>query len=130
MNKIVVHHTDGKIEKGYTRDFVPNREWFHLISIEDMKIQKKIYLTSLKALFFVKDFAGHPEHIDKHGFESEQRVYGRKLKVLFKDGETFVGISQSYHPEGLGFFMTPCDNESNTIRAFVINKYIERTEFI
>lgn len=130
MNMIVVHYADGKVDKGFTRDFIPTREWFHLISIDDQHTQTKIFLTSLKALFFVKDFTGHPEHEEKHGFETGQHVYGRKLKILFKDGETLVGISQSYHPERIGFFMTPCDPESNTIRAFVVNKFIKTIETI
>lgn len=130
MNKIVVHYADGEVEKGFTRDFIATRDWFHLISIEDQHIQTKIYLNALKALFFVKDFAGHPEHIEKHSFDPDQRVYGRKLKIDFKDGETYVGISQGYHPERIGFFLTPCDPESNTIRAFVINAFIKNTEFI
>ncbi len=127
MNKIVVHYSDGKIHKGFTRDFVPTRSVFHLISTKDQTKQIPVNIAKLKAVFFVKDFRGDPHHMSTPGFDSSLRVYGKKVKVTFKDGEVFYGISQGYHPEKKGFFMIPGDPECNIIRAYVVNEFVEST---
>ncbi len=129
MNNVVVHFADGSIQKGYTSDFSVARTAFHLAAIEDHKIEK-INIDKLKAVFFVKDFKGDPEHSDMKDFDSSQIVYGKKYRVFFKDGEEFVGTGVGYHPDNLGFFLTPCDPDSNTIRAFVYNEFLSKIEEI
>ena len=128
MNKVVVHFADGSIKKGNTSDFSVNRTAFHLTAIDDKP--DKINIHILKAVFFVKDFEGDPEHADMKDFDSSQTVYGRKYRVFFKDGEEFVGTGVGYHPDNLGFFLTPCDPDSNTIRAFVYNEFLSKIEEI
>jgi len=130
MNKIVVHYSDGKIHKGFTRDFLPTRNVFHLISAKDQTKQIPINISTLKAVFFVKDFRGDPHHMDHPGFDPSLRVYGKKLKVTFKDGEAFYGITQGYYPEKEGFFIIPGDPECNIVRAFVVNSFVESVKLL
>jgi hypothetical protein len=33
-----------------------------------------------------------------------------------------------YNPDKIGFFMTPCDPKCNTVRAFVVNDFIDHIE--
>ena len=127
MNKVVAHYSDGSIQKGYTNDFSINKTTFHLASIEDHETET-IDIHKLKAVFFVKDFEGDPEHADMKDFDDTQTAYGKKYRVLFRDGEEIVGTGMGYHPDKLGFFLTPCDPDCNTIRAFINNEFISEID--
>lgn len=128
-NKLVVHYSDGRVFKGSAADFRPNKDKFHLRSLADPKYVKEVYLKDLKAVFFVKDFEGDPSYEPRKSFEQVQAP-GKKLKVKFRDGETLVGTTQAYHPNRVGFFIIPVDPDENTIRAFVVNGFVESVEQI
>ena len=53
-NKVVIHFRDGRILKGYTYDFSPNREVFHITQAQNGKEMIEVSTSLLKALFFVK----------------------------------------------------------------------------
>jgi len=128
MNKIVARFADGRILKGFTSDFSPGKKMFHLSSREDGSVEV-INVEKLKALFIVKKFEGNPDYRESSDFEKTGNVaYGAKLKVIFKDGEEFVGVGMGYNPERTGFFMTPCDPDCNTVRAFVVNEFVDHIE--
>ena len=55
---------------------------------------------------------------------------GRKIEVIFRDGETILGKTEGYNPPKLGFFMVPGDPASNNIRVFVINKNAKEVRFV
>ena len=83
-------------------------------------------LTRLKALFFVKDFAGNPSHREK---DRPMSNAGRKVEVTFFDREVIRGTTLNYRPEGIGFFVTPADTSGNNQRVFVINGAIRHVRF-
>ncbi len=120
-NKVVVHSLSGKILKGTTQDFFPNRHLFH-VQPADGGPAVEVRCKSLKAAFFVKEFAGDPQRKDLRGFITgpAETAHGKKLAVRFKDGELLCGYSLSYSPERDGFFMFPADPGSNNIRIYVI----------
>jgi len=122
MNKVVARFADGKMLKGATRDFVISKETFHL-EVQDTPLNSKpvlVQIRELKALFFVKDFAGQPHHKPSQEFDSARPVVGRKIKVIFKDGEVLVGTTNAYQAGRPAFFMVPADQDSNTQRCLVI----------
>ena len=86
VNKLVAHYKDGRVFKGFTRDFVPNKPAFHLASMANQEFVKEVILDELKALFFVKDFVGDPAYNPKQSFEEVPYSPGKKLKVTFMDG--------------------------------------------
>lgn len=90
---------------------------------------EEIRLDNLKAIFFVKDFRGDFLHVDSHDF-SEAPTSGRHIIITFYDGEIFFGASETIHREKTGFFIRPIDPEANTIRAFVINSFIESVDIV
>ena len=55
---------------------------------------------------------------------------GRKISVLFQDGELMVGTTQGYQPDRSGFFIVPADSRSNIERCFVITKAAKEVKFI
>lgn len=124
MNKVVVHTVKGEILKGYTADFSKDRPGFLLTTEEDnIRINQTIELTDLKAVFFVRSFEGNFLHKTLHTFD-DLMGYGKKVMLKFRDGERFYGRVEVLRPEDPGFFIYPLDNDSNTIRAFVLKDFI------
>jgi hypothetical protein len=120
-NKVVAHLIGGKLVKGTTQDFFPNRPFFHLQPM-DGGPAVEFRTRQLKALFFVRDFTGDRQRRDIRGFINgpSETAQGKKLAVRFKDGELLCGYSLSYSPEREGFFMFPADPGSNNLRVYVV----------
>lgn len=95
MNKVVARFADGRIIKGTTTDFAPGKEIFHVTEANTPAGQKpvEIFMKDLKALFFVKDFEGDPQHVTRNEFDPGHPPAGRKIKVVFKDGEVLAGTT-------------------------------------
>ena len=121
LNRVVAHFTGGKLIKGTTQDFFPNRPRFH-IQPADGGAAIEVRCRELKAVFFVREFAGNASRRDLRGFLSSpgETAQGKKLAVRFKDGELLCGYSLSYLPDREGFFMFPSDSASNNLRIYVI----------
>jgi hypothetical protein len=119
-NGVVAHFLDGRVVKGTTQDFSPNRPAFHLFPSGGAG-RAQIPVHQLKALFFVKSLDGDPERTDLRGFIAApaENVHGKKIAVRFADGELICGHSLSYSPRREGFFMFPSDPGSNNVRVFV-----------
>jgi hypothetical protein len=130
MNKVVVHFHDGGILKGFTNDFLPAKDIFHLSDASGPPEARpwEIRVAELKALFFVKDFAGAGER--HRGNEFTRPTPGRKIKVVFKDGEVLVGTTQGYQPGRPGFFVVPADPTSNNDRCFVVSASAQEVSFL
>jgi hypothetical protein len=122
MNRVVAHFQDGHVLKGVTNDFLPAKDRFHLVPFESPSGAKpmEVVVSELKALFFVKDFAGDPAHKRSQDFDPKKPPGGRKICVNFKDGEQMVGTTQGYQPNRPGFFVIPADAQSNNERCFVV----------
>ncbi len=132
QNKIVVRYTDGRIVKGFTVDFMPAKEMFHVTPAGSQPGGKAVTVSvkECKALFFVKDFAGNPQYQDRKEFEPGRGVGGRKIRVTFKDAETLVGTTQGYQPGRPGFFLFPADPNSNIDRSFVVSAATKEVSFL
>lgn len=123
-NKIVVKFKDGEIVKGWSTDFGPNKEIFHLHPLEEYdKDILEIEISSLKAVFFVKDYNGNKDYKKIRTFDNASTGIPsqRKIVIIFKDGENFYGTTHSYDPDRKGFFVYPIDPKDNNDRVFVIN---------
>lgn len=132
QNKIVVRFQDGRIVKGHTSDFLPTKPTFHVSLLDAPRDAKPIdvQIADVKAIFFVKDFVGDRERKKKQEFPTGKPVVGRKIRVLFQDGETLVGTTQGYDSTRPGFFVIPADNESNNDRCFVVTRATKQVSFI
>ncbi len=121
FNKVVAHMTGGRMLKGTTQDFFPNRALFHIVP-NDGGAPVEVRCRQMKALFFVREFEGNPDRKDVQGFLAGpgETTQGKKLAVRFKDGELLCGYSLSYAPDREGFFMFPSDAKSNNTRIYVV----------
>ena len=120
---VVVHFKDGRLLKGFTRDFTPTKIMFHLTSEQnkDRGSEYEISLSDLKAIFFVKTLEGNKDYAEKKRFEEVDTsgLKGLKIRVEFTDGEIIRGISLGYSKSTKGFFVIPVDPESNNERIYV-----------
>ena len=118
--KIIARRLDGTVLKGHTQNFDPSRPAFTLTVPDAPEGEREVSvrLDQLKAVFFVKDFAGNPEYSEKKEFFDP--LVGRRLQVTFKDGETLFGTSLSYDAARDGFFLFPVDKFSNNDKVFVV----------
>jgi hypothetical protein len=130
--KIVIRFADGRIEKGYSQDFFPNKPAFHLFEnlSKGAANHKEIRVADLKAVFFVKTFAGNPDYKERKRFVEGDPAQGRKAEVDFLDGEVLQGSVLGYDPKGPGFFLFPSDPESNNQRVFVINSAVNKFRYL
>ncbi len=124
-NKVVVRFRDGKMLKGFTYDFNPHKEVFHVtMKTQYAKEVAEVSNSQLKAVFFVKTFEGNKDHrgVDEFSLESLENIPSLKIKVTFFDGEVMYGSTNGYAPDRKGFFIFPADQESNNERVFIIRE--------
>jgi hypothetical protein len=132
MNKVVARFADGRVVKGTTADFFPAKDLFH-VSVGTAPAGTKpveIHTKDLKALFFVKDFAGEPQHVERNEFDPSRPPAGRRIRVVFKDGEVLVGTTTGYQPGRPGFFLVPADASSNNERCYVVAASTREISFV
>ncbi len=128
--KAVVKYQNGEIIKGWVEEFKPERESFSLFPLIEYSEEERIEIkySSLKAVFFVKDFTGDKNYKKVRTFNVDLKITPsqRKLIVNFLDGEHLYGTSHSYGRYKVGFFVYPIDPKDNNERIFVVRKVIEK----
>jgi len=129
-NRVVVRYRDGRILKGVTRDFVPNKESFHVADHDNERNITEVITSELKAVFFVRTFGGDPRHEPTAVQEELLKAPGRKLKVTFFDGEVIYGTTNAYTPGRGGFFLIPADRGGNNERAYVYAAATSAIDFV
>ena len=130
MKPVVAHFRDGRIEKGLTNDFLPTKDRFHLFPAGSLpgSAPVEILISQVKAVFFVRDLKGSPEHKKSNEFEGP--MAGRKLRVVFRDGEVMTGTTNGYDPGRPGFFLFPADVKSNNERCFIVTGAAKEITFL
>jgi hypothetical protein len=118
-SKVVVACVDGRRLKGFVFNFSSIRDAFRLFPEPTARQDSgtDVQLRELKAIFFVKDFAGNADRHDSQELKDGAR--GRKLEIVFADGEKICGTTEAYDPQKAGFFMFPADGSSNNSRILL-----------
>jgi hypothetical protein len=135
QNLVVARYRDGKIIRGMTHDFGPQKKVFHVSTVEkhgrtvDGKVYE-IFLSELKAVFFVKSLEGRQGPLSLKGLlkEKQEPPGLMKMRITFWDGEILVGTTHGYNPEREAFFVTPLETDSNNLRIFVISSAVKKVE--
>ncbi len=130
--KIVVRYVDGKIIKGYTRNFLANKSIFHITPIDPQVSSGplEVNITDLKAIFFVRDFIGNRLYKEAETFSEGLKAVGRNVRVTFKDNEVLIGSVLGYDSKRTGFFLFPTDPHSNNLNVFIISRAVSKVEYI
>lgn len=131
-SKIVARFQDGKMLKGYTQNFFPNRPVFHVLPLDAASTTKSVEIgvRELKAVFFVRDFMGNRGYDERKVLDPGEKVQGRLIEVTFKDGEVLVGSTTGYDPKRPGFFFFPIDPKSNNIKAYILSSAVRGVRFL
>lgn len=131
MNKVVARYNDGHVLRGVTFDFDSAKDHFHILEAGSAPGTKPVdvQLAALKAVFFVKDLEGDPQHEERKEFDPNKLPLGRKIRVVFNDGETLVGVTPGYQSGRAGFFLLPADKESNAERCYVVSGSAQSINF-
>ena len=123
---VVARFVDGRVLKGTTQDFAPNKPVFHLHGVCDASTRGlSIPIGALKAVFFVKSFDGNAKHVEDLDVNAAQGQ-GRKILVTFADDEVVAGFTTGYAKDKQGFFLVPCDPRSNNARVYVVTAAVKR----
>jgi hypothetical protein len=129
-NLVVARYRNGQVVKGYTRDFFPDRPQFHVLP-RGGQASIPVRTAELKAVFFVHDLMGNRLRHKNRKFPAVDQgpQTGRRIAVLFEDGELIVGHAQTYSPEKTGFFVFPADPNGNNMRIYVLRAATKQIKF-
>lgn len=126
--RLVIHFQSGKTLACWGDNFMPLEEEI-MVKDQDDRIQR-VVLKEVKVVCFVKAFATDSRTTHKPPAQILfQAVPGRKVKLLFKDGEKMEGVSSLKERPVRGFFVTPLNPNSNNIHIFVNPAFLKSFEF-
>jgi len=125
--KVIARFLDGRVVRGYTNDVHTTKPHLHLRDDRggDPVV---VYVAQLKALFFVREFAGDPTRVERKEFQGA--AHGRKVEVTFHDGEILVGTTLGFRGAEHPFFVHPADSASNNLRVFVAPAAVKQLRFL
>ncbi|MGA9752934.1 MAG: hypothetical protein WBS54_14220 [Acidobacteriota bacterium] len=116
--KLVVHFLQGGTIQGFGENFLPGEGE---ILLQDL--QGKIHhieLRTVKVICFVKDFRTVRAEGDRKDTQFlYQAMSGRKLNLVFKDGEHLEGTASLRERPTQGFFLTPLSDQTNNLQIYV-----------
>jgi hypothetical protein len=127
--KVVVRYADGQLLKGFTQDFHGSKSQFSLWPSITAPTHERVVvpLARLKAVFFVREFAGNPHHVERKEFAAP--AHGRRIEVTLLDDEVLVGTTLNYRADTTGFFIMPADPSGNNLRVFVVPSAVRQLRF-
>ena len=125
--KVVARFLDGRLVRGFTNDFHTSKAHLHLTD-DAASNSLFVQISQLKALFFVREFEGDPDRIDRNEFPGA--THGRKVEVTFSDGEVLVGTTLGFRGPEHPFFVHPADIASNNLRVFVTPAATRQVRFV
>jgi small nuclear ribonucleoprotein (snRNP)-like protein len=128
--KVVVHLIGGRTFKGSIQSFDPTGSTVRVRSSRGSN-RMEVNFEEVKAIFYVKTYAGNREYREKVRFVLSEPK-GKRIMVRFKDGEILLGyadrdfgerggsLSILTDPRQKGFFLFPADPGSNNTKVFVV----------
>jgi hypothetical protein len=129
--KVVVRYSCGRLVKGFTQDFFPTKKLFHLTPVDNPSGKPiEVSIEDLKAIFMVRDFIGHSVYKERKKYIEGEKPSGKKVEVIFIDGEVLVGTTLGYNPKRQGFFIFPADPKSNNIRVYIVSSAVEKVRYL
>ena len=133
--KAVIHLADKTLVKGYLKDstgacsgqapgHAPLPEEFELKLVQGGRTT--ICLDQAKAVFFVREFEGHPAYNELKFFKNVPEFRGLWVRLRFADNEVTEGLVHNSLPLLMspGFFLKPPDPQSNNKMMYALKKHL------
>lgn len=132
LAKIVVQYADGRVIKGYTQNFSPNKPTFQIYQRypEFLNEPIEVVVKDLKRIFFVRDFWEKRNHNGQKVFLNGSKLPGKKVEVTFKDREVMKGSVLGYESQRSGFFFFPDEPCSNNIKVFAVSQAVGQLSYL
>lgn len=112
-----------KLDKGLIKGFLdPNGYLASEIEVLDREGHLvRVPMSSVKGVFFVRDFDGNPGRAERKVFRSRPRLAGLWVRMAFKDSEVLEALlpNNLLELDPLGYLVTPPDVYSNNLRIFI-----------
>lgn len=131
-NLVVAHYKDGRLFKGKTFDFSPDRPTFFVQPAVDLPGSQPqlVNVNELKAVFFVRKLEGFPDRKDVMPNSMQPGPGERVVIVKFTDGEIILGATLTYAQDRPGFFIKPANRDSNNVRIFIMKQYLDELRVV
>jgi len=128
--RVVVRYLDGRLIKGFCRDFNPSQSEFSVWPAPHAPESERLVLgvEGLKAVFFVRDFGGDSTYVEEKTFDRPS--HARRVEVTFYDDEVIVGTTLGYRADAASFFLSPVDPRANNMRVFVLMSAVRHVRFL
>ena len=127
--RIVARFEDGRLLRGFCRDFLPIGGAIDVWALPDAPQQARITVPvrHLKAVIFQS--AGEPGRIGDTRLE-QPGSRARRAAVTFLDDEVIEGMVLDYQPDGVGFYLVPLDTARDDVRFFVFLRAIREVRLL
>lgn len=129
-SRIVARYVGGQMIKGFTQHFLAANGSLAVSPAPDAPASARVTVPfkDLKAIFFVRDLDGNASYRERKALDPAAK--GRKVTVVFGDGEELVGTTVNYLRSAPGFFVHPADPKSNNERVFVVAQAVKDVKFL
>ncbi len=126
MVPVVLRYLNGEMEKCFIKPYIS-------CSVKVLQVIKEsgevitVPVEDLKAVFFVKELKGRG-HKEGSWEEEDPKALkaGKKITVVFKDGEKMKGkVIGNYEKSG-SFFLYPIEKDSNNIKVFIVKNSLAK----
>ncbi len=129
--KVVVR----KLDKGLVKGYVNPSSYLGPSGVEVLDREGRLQgipLEELKGVFFVRDFKGDPQRLERKLFQSRPRHSGLWVRVTFRDKEVLDGIipNDLLDLDPSGFSIIPPDAYSNNLKIFIPRRALTAMEVI
>ncbi len=121
---VAVRFVNGTLLKGWTGDFRPDCDFFHLRE-QEAAGPRRVSVEGLKGVFFIKTREGNPDHEQRKAFDDHAGPE-KPIWILFTDGERLAGWSSSASSLKNGFYLVPADPDSNLERVYVFHSAVKQ----
>lgn len=118
-NPVVVHFTDGHTLSGYGEDLRAGDDEILLrdaVTEEDVTVN----LRQVKVVCFVRDlFSTGIVRNREAPPVRQQSLPGRRVEIVFRDGERLDATADLAEPPTRGFFAVPLNPQANSVKLYV-----------
>jgi hypothetical protein len=105
-HRVILHTMEGGVKRGSIRDADLAGE--QVVLHTGAEATESIPRGRVKAVFFMLAPGSRSPPTE-----------GSKVRVTFRDGRQVAGFSKDFRKPGVGFFVVPADNRTNTERIFI-----------